>query len=108
MRQPMASILAPTIFAFASANASDLRAQETARRSNESAARIGALSQQRATQWAEATPVIYCGPAPLTERPGSSGELTRPRVVPLEAAFLDAASVKRTLAARTLPDPATP
>jgi hypothetical protein len=103
MRQPMASILAPAFFAFASASASELQAQEAERRPSESAAGMGALSRQRSKQWADAAPVIHCGPAPLTERPGSSAEVTRPRIVPLEAAFLDAASVKRTLAARTQP-----
>ena len=103
MRQPMASILAPAIIALASASASELQAQDAERRPSDSAAGIGALWRQRAKQWADAAPVVHCGPAPLTERPGSSAELGRPRVVPLEAAFLDAASVKRTLAARTRP-----
>lgn len=58
-------------------------------------------ARMRAVRWAREAPVIHCGPAPLTERPGAARELARPRVVPLEEAFLDAATVKRTLARAT-------
>jgi hypothetical protein len=64
------------------------------------ATRLEALARGRAARWSAATPVLRCAPAPLTEPPGSATELGRPRVVPLEEAFLDAASVKRTFAAR--------
>jgi hypothetical protein len=35
------------------------------------------------------------------ERPGASAEAARPHVVPLEQAFLDAALVRREIAARS-------
>ena len=57
------------------------------------------LSRERARQWAATTPAVRCAPAPLTERPTAAAEFARPRVLPLEAAFLDAATVKRTFAA---------
>jgi hypothetical protein len=57
------------------------------------------LSRERARHWAATTPAIRCAPAPLTERPTAAAEFARPRVLPLEAAFLDAATVKRTFAA---------
>ncbi|HEU5304400.1 MAG TPA: hypothetical protein VFU40_07130 [Gemmatimonadales bacterium] len=41
---------------------------------------------------------IHCGPAPLTERPGIAWEFSRPRTAPLEAAFAEAARVKRAVA----------
>ena len=63
------------------------------------AMQLAALSWQRAANWAGTAPVIHCGPAPLTERPGSAAELARPHVIPLEAAFLDAVTLRRTLAA---------
>jgi hypothetical protein len=57
------------------------------------------LSRERARHWAATTPAVRCAPAPLTERPTAAAEFARPRVLPLEAAFLDAATVKRTFAA---------
>jgi hypothetical protein len=57
------------------------------------------LSRERARHWAATTPAIRCAPAPLTERPTAAAEFARPRVLPLEAAFLDAATVRRTFAA---------
>ena len=73
-----------------------LRAQtEVALRPNPVAAELGRRTQSRAARWAAEAPVIHCGPAPLTERPGAAAEVARPRVVPLEEAFLDAAIVKR-------------
>ena len=64
------------------------------------AVQLGFLSRERARHWAATTPAIRCAPAPLTERPTAAAEVARPLVVPLEAAFLDAATVKRTFAAR--------
>ena len=64
------------------------------------ALQLESLSRERAQHWAAATPAIRCAPAPLTERPTAAAEFARPRVLPLEAAFLDAATVKRTFAAR--------
>jgi hypothetical protein len=69
-------------------------------RQSATARRLGVLAQRRATQWARSKWEIRCGPAPLTERPGVEAEFTRPRVVPLESAFLDAATAKRMLAAK--------
>jgi hypothetical protein len=64
------------------------------------AVQLESLSRVRARHWAAMTPAIRCTPAPLTERPTAAAEFARPRVLPLEAAFLDAATVKRTFAAR--------
>jgi hypothetical protein len=64
------------------------------------AVRLASLSRERVRHWAATSPTIRCVPAPLTERPTASAEFARPRVVPLESAFLDAAIVKRTFAAR--------
>jgi hypothetical protein len=64
------------------------------------AVQLASLSRERAQHWAAATPAIRCAPAPLTERPTAAAEFARPRVLPLEAAFLDAATVKRTFIAR--------
>jgi hypothetical protein len=64
------------------------------------AMQVGALSRERASRWAGAAPVIYCAPAPLTERPGVAAEFARPHVAPLEEAFLDAAVAKRTFVGR--------
>jgi hypothetical protein len=57
------------------------------------------LSRERARLWTATTPAIRCAPAPLTERPTAAAEFARPKVLPLEAAFLDAATVQRTFAA---------
>jgi hypothetical protein len=75
----------------------------TARRLSPTALELGALSRERSFQWVAAAPVIHCGPAPLTERPGLVEELARPRVAPLEATFFDAATARRTLARVRLP-----
>jgi hypothetical protein len=64
------------------------------------AVELESLSRERARRWASTTPAIRCAPAPLTERPTAAAEFARPRVPTLEAAFLDAATVKRTFAAR--------
>jgi hypothetical protein len=61
---------------------------------------LSALANYRAVRWASASPVIHCGPAPLTERPGVQSEMARPRVMPMEEAFADAQSVKRAIAYR--------
>jgi hypothetical protein len=58
---------------------------------------LSALSQYRAVRWATSVHVIHCSPAPLTERPGVQAEYARPNVVPLEEAFADAQSVKRSM-----------
>jgi hypothetical protein len=70
------------------------------RESTSLAEQLESLSRARVERWAAATPRIRCAPAPLTERPTAGAELARPRVVPLEAAFLDAVIVKRSVAAR--------
>jgi hypothetical protein len=64
------------------------------------AVQLESLSRERVRQWAATTPRVECAPAPLTERPTAGAEFARPQVAPLEAAFLDAATVKRTFAAR--------
>jgi hypothetical protein len=64
------------------------------------AVQLESLSRQRVRRWAATAPTIRCEPAPLTERPTSSAEFARPGLAPLEAAFFDAAAVKRTFAAR--------
>jgi hypothetical protein len=72
------------------------RAQtEVAMQSSPEAAELGRRTRSRAARWTARAPVIHCGPAPLTEHPGAAADLARPRVVPLEEAFLDAAIVKR-------------
>jgi hypothetical protein len=63
-----------------------------------STVQLESLSRERARQWAAAAPAVRCVPAPLTERPTAAAEFARPRVLPLEAAFLDAVTVKRTFA----------
>jgi hypothetical protein len=64
------------------------------------AGQIESLSRERVQRWVATTPRIRCAPAPLTERPTAGAEFARPGVVPLEAAFLDAVIVKRSVAAR--------
>jgi hypothetical protein len=59
---------------------------------------LAALSHARGVRWREATEVLRCAPAPLTERPGIVAEFARPRVSPLESAFADAARIKRPIA----------
>jgi hypothetical protein len=61
---------------------------------------LNALSQYRAVRWATSVPAIRCSPAPLTERVGVQADYNRPHVVPLEEAFADAQSVKRSTAYR--------
>jgi hypothetical protein len=100
MRYPMAALVAPLVLAITAFAPSVIRAQASAASGvSATTIRLAALSRQRAAHWARTAPVVHCGPAPLTERPGSAAELTRPRVAPLEAAFLDAVRVRRTLAA---------
>ena len=67
------------------------------------AAELDRRAEARAARWAAVAPLIHCGPAPLTERPGAAAENARLRVVPLEEAFLDAAIVKRRVLGRIAP-----
>lgn len=80
----------------------DLHAQHatTTYPSTTTAGQLESLSRERVERWAASTPRLRCAPAPLTERPTARAELARPRVVPLEAAFLDAVIAKRNFAAR--------
>jgi hypothetical protein len=64
---------------------------------------LDVLARERAGQWSSAAPIVHCRPAPLTEQPGAEAERARPRVLPLETAFLDAVSVKRLMIARAQP-----
>jgi hypothetical protein len=102
VKYPTISMLAPVMLALAMSRAAVLQAQSPAFGSaDETAARLAARSRERAREWDQATPVIHCAPAPLTERPGASAEAARPRLVPLEQAFLDAAIVRREVPARS-------
>jgi hypothetical protein len=98
--QPILSLIIRTVLLGAAfAAAPELQAQATEEQSvSATAVQIGALSRSRADRWVRTAPVIHCAPAPLTERPGAAGELGRPHVAPLEAAFLDALRARRTLA----------
>lgn len=97
-----AVIMAPMVLALGMSRAATLEAQSaTPRGAKDSATRLTLQARQRAVEWREASPVIHCGPAPLTERPGASAEVARPHVAPLEQAFLDAAMVRRDIAARS-------
>jgi hypothetical protein len=98
MRYPMVALVAPLVLAITASAPAEAQAS-AAPRVSATAMQLAALSRQRAAKWASTAPVVHCGPAPLTERPGSAAELTRPHVIPLEAAFLDAVTVRRTLAA---------
>jgi hypothetical protein len=81
-----------------------LQAQtEVALRPSPVAVELGRRSQSRVVRWAAVAPVIHCGPAPLTEQPGAAAEISRPRVLPLEEAFLDAAIVKRRVSQASAP-----
>jgi hypothetical protein len=96
-----AALTAPILLALAGfATPRTLSAQTGSARPSPAVLQLGVLSRERAERWADATPAIYCSPAPLTERPAAAGELSRPHVAPLEAAFLDASVVKRTFASR--------
>lgn len=91
----------PVLFSIAGLTTpSDLSAQtQVAIQPGPLAAELGRRSHSRAMRWAAVTPVIHCGPAPLTERPEAAADAARrPHVVPLEEAFLDAATVKRGVA----------
>jgi hypothetical protein len=83
-------------------NSSALQAQTAGSgRESTTALRLGVLAHQHSNDWARSTPVIHCGPAPLTERPGVAAEFSRPRVVPLETAFLDGVTAKGILTLRS-------
>jgi hypothetical protein len=96
-----AALTAPIFLAVAGfATPVALSAQTASTRPSPAVLQLGTLSRARAERWADAMPAIHCAPAPLTERPATAGEVGRPHVAPLEEAFLDAAIVKRTFAAR--------
>jgi hypothetical protein len=71
--------------------------------SSTTASLLDVLARERQARWASASPVIHCGPAPLTERPEAAAEHARPAVLPLETAFVDAINVKRLMLARVQP-----
>jgi hypothetical protein len=102
--RPITLIAALVIGMAGAAAPSGLSAQggTVARVSAPRAVHLESLSRQRVRRWAATTPTIRCAPAPLTERPTAAAEFARPGVMPLEAAFLDAAIVKRTFAARVV------
>lgn len=96
-----AALTAPILLVLAGfATPRTISAQAASVRPNPAVLQLGVLSRERSERWADATPAIHCAPAPLTERPAAAGEASRPHVAPLEAAFLDAAVVKRTFASR--------
>ena len=71
---------------------------DTLRLESPAVTRLDALSHDRVVQWTTAARAVHCGPAPLSERPGVQAEFARPHVAPLEAAFADAAAVRRAVA----------
>ncbi len=102
MRSPTISMMAAMMVALGMSRTAVLQAQSQAFRSaDETAARLAIRSRERARKWNEATPVLHCAPAPLTERPGAWAAAGRPRLAPLEQAFLDAAIVRREISARS-------
>jgi len=109
MRYPRATLIVPVILAMTLSRAAALQAQGPIMGAvSQTAAKLDDRSRERVAEWRQAAPSIHCGPAPLTERPGSAAELARPRVLPLEAAFLDAAIVRRGRTPGTHPALATP
>jgi hypothetical protein len=101
MQHRAITLIAPLLVGIAAvAVPAALPAQSAAAARSVATAQLETLSRERVRRWVAMTPTIRCAPAPLTERPTASGEFARPRVVPLEAAFLDATIVKRTFAAR--------
>jgi hypothetical protein len=83
------------------AGVTSARAQASAAASESATASIlDVLAHQRAVQWASSVPLIRCAPAPLVEQPGAAARESRPAVLPLETAFLDAQSVKHMMVAR--------
>lgn len=106
MQSPIsAALAAPILLAIAGVVPSGaLRAQSISPRPSPAMLQLGALSRERSERWADAAPAIRCAPAPLTESPAAAGEAARPRVTPLEEAFLDAEIVQRTFASRTAPN----
>ena len=103
-RSPVASALPMVLSLAGLTTPSLLRAQtEVALRPSPVAAELGRRSQSRQVRWAAVAPVIHCGPAPLTEQPGAAAAISRPRVVPLEEAFLDATVAKRRVAHASAP-----
>ena len=97
------ALVAPILLGFAilaAPSAAHAQGANAIRTSAPQAQQLASLSRERVRQWAATAPRIQCAPAPLTERPTAGAEFARPRVLPLEAAFLDAATVKRTFVAR--------
>jgi hypothetical protein len=70
------------------------------RQESATAALLDVLARERAAGWSSSVPEIHCAPAPLTEQPGAAAERSRPAVLPLETAFLDAETIKRMIVAR--------
>src|SRR4051812_31863070 len=102
MRYPKTMTMAAMFVALGMTRAAVLEAQSTRLGStSDTATRLAIRSQQRTSAWKDAAPIIHCGPAPLTERPGASADAARPHLAPLEQAFLDAAVVRREIAARS-------
>jgi hypothetical protein len=102
MRYFTSRLVAPAALAIVLGRPTALRAQSSVSpASREMAIQIERRSQERASRWSETAPVIHCGPAPLTERPGAASELARPRMAPLEAAFLDAAAARQEFVSRS-------
>ncbi len=99
------AVAAPMLLVVAGfTHASALQAQTaSAARLIPAMTRLEKLTGERAARWAASAPVIRCAPAPLIEHPNSASALARPHVAPLEEAFLDAATVKRTYAVRVQP-----
>jgi hypothetical protein len=95
-------LMAPTVGAIITLGAPASSHAQAPNSPHESAtaALLGVLARDRAARWSSSAPSIHCAPAPLTEQPGVAAERSRPTVLPLETAFLDAASVKRMMVAR--------
>jgi hypothetical protein len=96
------NLTAPTVGAIITlgAPASGHAQLPSSQQESATAALLDVLARDRAARWSSSAPLIHCAPAPLTEQPGVAAESSRPAVLPLETAFLDAASVKRMMVAR--------
>jgi hypothetical protein len=96
------NLTAPTVGAIITlgAPASGHAQSPSSQQESATAALLDVLARDRAARWSSSAPLIHCAPAPLTEQPGVAAESSRPAVLPLETAFLDAASVKRMMVAR--------
>jgi hypothetical protein len=100
MQHRAMTLIAPLVVGIATVTVPAALPAQGAAAARAATAQLETLSRERVRRWVATTPTILCAPAPLTERPTASAEFARPRVVPLEAAFLDATIVKRTFAAR--------